>query len=118
MQAVAKGNNLRISPLKLRKVIKPIKGLKVDDALSMMRMLPNKAAKMTYKDLYSARANYMQLNIDADASDLKILEIFVNQGTTLKRMLPRARGRADVLHKPYAHMTIKIDVVDSKAESK
>ena len=117
MQAVAKGNNLRISPLKIRKVIKTIKGLNVDDALSMMKMLPNKAAKMTYKVLYSARANYMQMFSDADASKLVILEIFANQGTTLKRMLPRARGRADILHKPYAHLTIKVGTVSKEVEA-
>ncbi len=115
MIAEAKGRFLRISPLKLRKVIKAIKTLKVDDALAVLKLLPNKGAKMTYKVLHSAKANYQDRFPEQTGAALEILEIFADQGPTLRRMLPRARGRADILRKPYAHLSVKVGVPAPKA---
>lgn len=115
MTAVAKGRYLRISPLKLRKVIKSVKTLNVKDALAALKLLPNKGAAMTYKVLHSARANYKDRFPELDINSLVIESIFVDQGPTLRRMLPRARGRADILRKPYSHLTVKVGIPAEKA---
>ncbi len=108
MVVEAKGRYLRISPLKLRKVIKSIKELSVKNALAALKLLPNKGAVMTYKVLHSARANFKDRFPDQNADELKIVAIFADQGPTLRRMMPRARGRADILRKPYSHLTVKV----------
>jgi large subunit ribosomal protein L22 len=114
MNATAKGRYLRISPLKLRKVVKIIRGRKLDDALSILKVLPQKAAKMTYKVLFSARANYKNRFPEAGETALQIDTIMVDQAPILKRMMPRARGRADILHKMSSHLTVIVSGSDEK----
>lgn len=106
MNSVAKGKYLRISPLKMRKIIKLIRGKSVDEALYILKVLPNKAAWMAYKVLSSAKANFKIKNPDADEKTLKVEIAFADQAPILKRMMPRARGRADVLRKQSCHLTI------------
>lgn len=108
MNSIAKGRYLRISPLKLRKVIKVIRGKKVDEALFILKTLPNKAALMAYKVLYSAMANLKRKSPEAKEADLTVSTVFVNQAPVLRRMMPRARGRADILRKQSSHLTIII----------
>jgi len=96
----------RISPLKLRKVVNLIRGRNLDESLAMLKMLPNKGAKIAYKVLHSARANYMTVNQVEDTSELKVVSVYVNQAPSFRRLLPRARGRADVLRKRNAHLTV------------
>ena len=96
----------RISALKLRKVVNIIRGRNLDEALAMLKMLPNKGAKIAYKVLHSARANYMTINQVEDTSELKVVSVYVNQAPSFRRLLPRARGRADVLRKQNAHITV------------
>ena len=67
MNAIAKGRNLRVSPLKMRKIIRWLPGKNVMDALAMLKILPNKAAKMAYKVIASAQANFSNKNPEADA---------------------------------------------------
>lgn len=106
MNAVAKGRYLRISPLKLRKIIKLVSGKKVEDALYILNTLPNKGALMAYKVVFSARANFKNKFPELKEADLKIASIFVNQAPILKRMMPRARGRADILRKQSSHLSV------------
>ena len=114
MNAIAKGRYLRISPLKLRKVVKIIRGRKLDDALSILKILPQKAAHMTYKVLFSAKANFKNRYPDAGETALKIDTITVDQAPILKRMMPRARGRADILHKMSSHLTVVVSEAEAK----
>lgn len=115
MNAIAKGRYLRISPLKMRKVVKIIRGKKLDDALSILKILPQKAARMTYKVLFSAKANFKNRFPDAGDPVLKIETITVDQAPILKRMMPRARGRADILHKMSSHLTVIVGDMEAKA---
>jgi large subunit ribosomal protein L22 len=108
MEARAIGRYLRISHLKLRKVIKAIKGMKVDDALAVLDIIPNKGAKMTYKVLFSAKSNFKFLHPEENADGLVIKTIYVDQAPVFKRLLPRARGRADILRKQSSHLTVII----------
>lgn len=106
MNAIAKGRNLRISPLKLRKVVKVLREKSVEEAMAILKILPNKAARMAYKVIHSAKANFKNRFPEAGDKDLKIETIFVDQAAVLRRMMPRARGRADVLRKMSSHLTV------------
>ncbi len=111
MNANAIGRNLRISPFKMRKVIQFVRGKVVTDALYILGSMPHKAAKMAYKVIFSAASNFKnkfpeQANKD---KELKIEEIFVGQAPVLKRMMPRARGRADVLRKQSCHLSVIVN---------
>ncbi|MCX7820927.1 MAG: 50S ribosomal protein L22 [Brevinematales bacterium] len=111
MEAKAIGRYLRISPLKLRKVINQIRDKSVKEAFFILKNLPNKAAKMAYKVLNSAVANYKQLSGEAtlDLNEIKVKIAFVNQAPVLRRIMPRARGRADVLRKQSSHLFILVE---------
>lgn len=113
MEAKAHARNLRISALKVRKVIQIVKGKKVDEALAVLKVLPQKSAAMIYKALYSARANFMQQFPEADTEKLVISSIFANEGPVFRRMLPRARGRADILRKQTAHLTVVVSIPEA-----
>ena len=113
MNAIAKGRYLRISPLKLRKIVQHVRGKKVDDSLFILKSMPNKGAKMAYKVIFSAKSNFKNLNPDKNLENLKISEVFVNQAPILKRIMPRARGRADVLRKQSSHLTVVVSEVNN-----
>ncbi|MGC8764623.1 MAG: 50S ribosomal protein L22 [Brevinematia bacterium] len=111
MESKAVGRNLRISPMKLRKVINMIRGKSVLEAVYILKNLPNKAARIALKVLNSAVANFKQISgeIKPDSASLKVSKVFVNQARVLKRIMPRARGRADVLRKQSSHLFIMIE---------
>ncbi len=108
MEAKAIGRYLRISPLKLRKIVNQIRGKNVKEAYFILKNLPNKAARIAYKVLHSAVANYKQLSGEAkvDLSLLNVAVAYVDQAPVLRRIMPRARGRADVLRKQSSHLSI------------
>lgn len=108
MNATAKANYLRISPLKVRKIIQLVRGKKVEDSLYLLKTMPNKAAKMAYKVIASAKANFKNRFPETSDANLIIATIFANQAPILRRMMPRARGRADVLRKQSSHLTVMI----------
>ncbi|MGL4367125.1 MAG: 50S ribosomal protein L22 [Brevinemataceae bacterium] len=104
--AVAKAKSLRISSMKLRKIARLIKDKQADDALAMLNHMPQKAAKMIYKVLHAAKANYLHKNPNGLTDALSVSTIFVNEGTAFARFKPRARGRADRMYRPTAHLTL------------
>ncbi|MEX2525351.1 MAG: 50S ribosomal protein L22 [Gammaproteobacteria bacterium] len=97
----------RLSPQKLRLVADQIRGQRVDKALNILAFSNKKPAATLKKLLESAIAN-AEHNDGADIDELKVTEIFVNQGPAMKRLRPRARGRADRLMKPTAHLTVTV----------
>ncbi|URA11328.1 50S ribosomal protein L22 [Thermospira aquatica] len=112
MNAVARARYLRISPLKLRKVIKILKGKELQEAMDMMKLLPHKGAKMVYKVLHAAKANFISRYPDARGSVLVIDRIFVDEAGAFKRVMPRARGRADIIHRRMSHLTVVVKVME------
>jgi len=95
----------RISARKSREVVNLIRGKNVNEAISILRVCTRKAAIPTLKALKSAMANARdskKMNLDA----LYVLRAFVEEGPTLRRMLPRARGRADRIRKRTSHTTV------------
>jgi large subunit ribosomal protein L22 len=108
MQAKAITKYIRISPYKVRLVIDVVRGKPVDEALSILRYMPQKAAREVARTVKSAAAN-AENNFDMDPADLKIHTIFADQGPALRRYMPRARGRVDMMRKPTTHITVIVD---------
>ncbi len=98
-------NYARTSPQKMRLVADQIRGLPVDRAMNILSFSNKKAADIIKKVLESAIAN-AEHNDGADIDELKVTDIYVNQGPTLKRLRPRARGRADRIIKRMSHITV------------
>ena len=98
---------VRSSPQKVRLIADQIRGLPVDRALNILAFSNKKAATIVKKVLESAIAN-AEHNDGADVDELKVSSIFINQGPTLKRLRPRARGRADRIFKRMSHITVTV----------
>jgi large subunit ribosomal protein L22 len=103
--AILKGS--QISPQKVRLVADQIRGKGVEEALDILTFSPKKAAAIVKKVLDSAIAN-AEHNEGADVDELKVSTIFVDEGVTLKRLRPRAKGRADRIFKRSCHITVKV----------
>ena len=98
---------VRLSVDKGRLVADLIRGKKVGHALNTLAFTQKKAADIIKKALESAIAN-AEHNEGADVDDLRISEIFVNEGMTMKRIRPRAKGRADRILKRSCHITVTV----------
>ncbi len=107
MEARAIARHIRIAPRKVRLVIDTIRGKNVEEALNILRHLPQRSAPVVEKLLQSAIANAEQKEV-SDVERLHIKEVFVNGGATLKRFMPRAMGRATPLRKRTSHITIVV----------
>jgi large subunit ribosomal protein L22 len=112
MQAKAVAKYVRISPRKVRQVVNLIRGKKVSDAFAILQFTPKGSTADVTKVLKSAVAN-AEHNYDMNADELVITQISVDQGPTLKRIKPRAMGRADQIRKRTSHITV---VVGEKKE--
>ena len=107
MEALAKHRFARTSPQKARLVADQIRGLPVDKALDVLTFSNKKAAVLVKKVLESAIAN-AEHNEGADIAELKVSTIFVDEALTMKRIRPRAKGRADRIFKRTCHITVKV----------
>jgi large subunit ribosomal protein L22 len=112
MEAKAIAKHVRISPRKVRHVVDLIRGKKVEEALAILRFTPKGSTEPVSKVLQSAVAN-AEHNLELSADDLYVTKIFVDQGPTMKRIMPRAMGRADRIRKRTSHITV---VVGDKKE--
>ncbi len=108
MEAKAVTRYVRISPRKARLVTELIKGKPVEEALTILRFVPKKAASLVDKTLRSALANAEQ-NPNIDVDTLYIKRIFVDGGPTMKRWRARAMGRANKIIKRSSHITVVLD---------
>ena len=111
MEAKAILRNARISPRKVKIVLDLIRGKDTKTAMAILNNTPKAASEYLRKLLKSACAN-AENNFSMDANSLYVSECFVCPGPTMKRMLPRAKGRGDRILKRTSHMTI---VVKEKA---
>ena len=107
MEVAAKLSGARISAQTARLVADQIRGKKVGEALNLLAFSSKKAAEIMKKVLESAVAN-AEHNEGADVDDLKVSTVFVNEGRSLKRIMPRAKGRADRIVKRSCHITVKV----------
>jgi large subunit ribosomal protein L22 len=98
---------VRLSPQKARLLADLVRGQKVDVALNTLKFSQQRAAGILRKVLESAIAN-AENNNGADIDELKISEIFVDEGPVMKRVRPRAKGRADRIQKRTSHITVRV----------
>ncbi|WP_425543414.1 50S ribosomal protein L22 [Marinobacterium maritimum] len=107
MEVIAKHTGARISAQKARLVADQIRGKSVGEALNILAFSTKKGADLVKKVLESAIAN-AEHNEGADIDDLRVSAVFVDEGMTMKRIRPRAKGRADRILKRSSHITVKV----------
>ena len=108
MEAVAKVTHVRIAPRKVRVVIDLIRGKSVGEAIGILRNTPKAASPVVEKLLKSAIAN-AENNNGLSRENLYVAECFANKAPTMKRIHPRAQGRAYRILKRNSHITIVLD---------
>ena len=107
MEVSASAKRLRISAQKVRLVADQIRGKPVAEALDLLSFSNKKASVLMRKAVESVVAN-AENNEGADIDDLKISEVYVNEGMTMKRIRPRAKGRADRIFKRSSHISVTV----------
>ena len=110
MEVSASAKRLQISAQKVRLIADQIRGKSVADALDILSFSTQKASVLMKKAVESVVAN-AENNEGADIDELTISEVYVNEGMTMKRIRPRAKGRADRIFKRSSH--IKVTVSDN-----
>lgn len=107
-QAKAVAKYVRMSPTKVRRVLKQIQGLSYKEALMILEFMPYRACGPIWQVLHSAASN-AQNNLGLNKQNLFIKSAFANQGPTLKRFRPRAKGRGFKILKPTCHINIIVE---------
>ncbi len=122
MEAVARVRHIRVTPMKARRVVNLIRGKQAAEALAILKFAPQQASQPVYKLVQAAVAN---AKVKADASntyfnedDLFVSQAYVDEGTTLKRFMPRAQGRAFRILKRTSHITIVVATPDELVNKK
>jgi large subunit ribosomal protein L22 len=115
MEAKAICRNLRIAPRKVRLVADLVRGMRVNEALVQLQFNLKRSATPVSKLVRSAVANYKQLPdaTGADIDGLVIKAIWVDEGPTARRFMPRAQGRATTIRKRSSHITVVVGQKDS-----
>jgi large subunit ribosomal protein L22 len=98
---------IRMSPLKVRRVLDQIRGRSYQEALMILEFMPYRACQPVLKVLRSAVANAVN-NLDYDRASLVVTTAYADQGPVLKRFRPRAQGRAYQIRKPTCHITVAV----------
>ena len=108
MEVKATAKTLRIPPRKARIVIDLIRGKDVAEAAAILKFTPNAAADAIAKVLKSAVANAVNNN-EMNEEKLYVKACYANEGITLKRFMPRAKGSASAIHKRTSHITVVVE---------
>ena len=105
--------HVRMSPTKVRRVIDLVRGMDVNEALTALKFAPQAASEPVYKLVASAMANAENTE-DLDRDDLYISQAFVDEGVTLRRIRPRAKGSASRILKRGSHITVVVEPRETK----
>jgi large subunit ribosomal protein L22 len=108
MEARAVGKYIRISPQKARLVADVVRGMNVDKAITTLKFMPKKGAAIIRQVIESAVANATQ-DDRVDVDNLFVKKIDIDGGPSLKRIMPRAQGRATRIIKRTSHITVVLD---------
>jgi large subunit ribosomal protein L22 len=108
MEARAQARFVRVTPMKARRVVDVIRGMKGDEAVALLRFAPQGAAEPVRKVVESAMANAADTT-GAAPDTLWVAEAYVDEGPTLKRFRPRAQGRAYRIRKRTSHITVVVE---------
>ena len=111
MEVKATSKTLRIPPRKARLVLDLIRGKDAAEAAAILKFTPNAAAEAIAKVLKSAVSNAVNNN-EMDEEKLYVTACYANEGITLKRFMPRAKGSASAIHKRTSHITVVVDERD------
>jgi len=114
VRARAVARYVRMSPTKVRRVVALIKDRPLQEALDILRYLPQAAAVPVFKVVASAAAN-AENNLDLDRDTLVVVSATADEGPTLKRIRPRAQGRAYRIRKRTSHITVEVESQQVKA---
>ncbi len=116
VESIARVRHIRVTPQKARRVVDLIRGKQATEALAILKFAPQSASEPVYKLVASAIANARvkadKENTYLDEQDLVVARAFVDEGTTLKRMQPRAQGRAFRINKRTSHITVVLATPD------
>jgi large subunit ribosomal protein L22 len=107
MESKAIAKTVRIAPRKARLVIDLIRGKDIREAQAILMFTPRGASPIILKVLNSAIAN-AEHNNKSNTENLYVKEAYVNEGVRIKRMLPRAKGRGDIIKKRTSHVTVVV----------
>ena len=113
--AFASARYVRITPMKARRVVDMVRGLQVDEALTLLQFAPQAASETVYKVLESAVAN-AETTEGLNRADLVLSVAMVDEGPTMKRWRPRAQGRATRINKRTSHITLAVQPADAVAK--
>lgn len=102
---------LMASAFKVRRVADQVRRKPYGDAIALLEALPHKGARLLKKVIQSAAANALSNNKNLDEGMLYVKELQVNEGMRLKRVWPRARGRADRLQKRTCHISVVLEQI-------
>ncbi|TFV62842.1 50S ribosomal protein L22 [Geodermatophilus sp. DF01-2] len=106
---------VRVTPMKARRVVDLVRYLPTDEALALLRYAPQAASEPVLKVVASAVAN-AEHNLRLDPDALVVSAAYVDEGPTLKRIRPRAQGRAYRINKRTCHITVEVAEVSSNTE--
>ncbi len=113
-RARAVARYVHMSPTKVRRVVELIKDRPVQEALDILRFAPQAAAEPLFKVVASAAAN-AENNLDLDPDTLVVAAAYADEGPTLKRIRPRAQGRAYRIRKRTSHITVEVESQPARA---
>ena len=105
--------HVRMSPMKVRRVVNLVRGMDVTDALATLKFAPQAASEPVYKVVASAVAN-AEATESLGAEDLYISTAFVDEGVTLRRIRPRAKGSASAILKRGSHITVVVEPKEAR----
>ena len=116
METKAVARYIRITPRKARRVANLIRGKRVADAVAILKFMPHYASLPIKKLLYSAMSNAEHKEVK-DVENMVINKVFVDQGPTLKRFMPRAMGRSNIIRKRTSHITLFLTDLSAVAQA-
>jgi large subunit ribosomal protein L22 len=100
--------NAPIAPKKLRILLDEVRGKRVDEAMAILRFMPSPHAELVAKAVRSAAAN-AENNFDMNPRRLRVSQAFAGDSEKLRRLLPRARGRGDIMRKRSSNIPIVVE---------
>nr|YP_010836837.1 ribosomal protein L22 [Bupleurum thianschanicum]YP_010836924.1 ribosomal protein L22 [Bupleurum triradiatum]QMJ96518.1 ribosomal protein L22 [Bupleurum densiflorum]WGC91969.1 ribosomal protein L22 [Bupleurum thianschanicum]WGC92143.1 ribosomal protein L22 [Bupleurum triradiatum] len=106
-EVYALGQHISMSAHKARRVVDQIRGRSYEETLMILELMPYRACYPILKLVYSAAAN-ANYNMDSNESNLVISKTQVSEGTAIKKLKPRARGRSFMIKRPTCHITIVV----------
>lgn len=114
----AKAKYLRVGPKKLRRLANLVRNKSLIESINMLKLINIANKRFLITLLNSIKANAKITNPDVKLEDLFIKKIIVNEGPRLKRMKPRARGKADVIKRKMSHIEVEIEMPEVETKKK